>query len=117
LHCEQQGKQDGKQSPHSLTIHPALFSGNELYSTRYRCGLWSRVLWQAGVPARRFEGWTSLNSPVRIRDTRSFHSEWLSRTVFWSSPMLTPSSLISTEGQCSQFVQSVTVIFSIRFTS
>src|SRR5262249_9768530 len=67
--------------------------------------------------ASYYSNHTSFNSPRRIRATRSFHSAWVSFTVFLSSPMVTPWSVISRVGQPVQAGQRITLIASISFTS
>src|SRR5262249_4750568 len=48
-----------------------------------------------------------------MRATRSFQATWGSFTVFSSSPMVTPWSVISTDGHSVQFGHSFTLIGSI----
>src|SRR5258708_3962279 len=64
-------------------------------------------------PALRHQ--TSDNSPRLIRATRSFHSVCFNLTVFSSSPIVTPSSEISTDGHSPQAGQSVTSIRSMTY--
>src|SRR5262249_3556392 len=52
-----------------------------------------------------------------MRATRSFHSAYVSLTVFSFSPMATPSSVISTAGHAVQAGHSVILIGSMFFTS
>src|SRR6516165_10645276 len=56
---------------------------------------------------------TSRSSPLLISRTSSFHSACESRTVFLSSPIVTPWSVISTAGQAVQAGHSVNFIGSI----
>src|SRR5215467_3138597 len=56
---------------------------------------------------------TSCSSPLLISRTSSFHSACESRTVFASSPIVTPWSVISTSGHSSQCSHSVSLTGSI----
>src|ERR1700758_1530971 len=59
---------------------------------------------------------TSRSSPLLTSLTSSFHSACDSRTVFVSSPIVTPLSVISTSGHSVQFGHRVNLTFSIGHT-
>jgi hypothetical protein len=108
------------------TVDPWMLAGLLYLGSRLGLGMLRLGRRLIGVPAAqaplrtapknrvpRPAGQTTGSLPALMSRTSSFHSVCDSRTVFASSPIVTPWSVISTSGQATQSGQRVNLIDSI----